>query len=299
MDATKKAYLQLHLAVFLWGFTAILGELIQLSALVLVWWRVLLTSLSLVFLIRVGSFIGSMPRKKLWQFAFVGVLTGLHWLTFYGSIKLANASIALIAMATCAFFTSLVEPLIMKTPFSKLDIFMGFLVIPGMALIVEHVDVRMHLGIWVGLLSSFLAAVFSILNKKWVHDAPPLQITFIEMSSAWLFLCLVFPFYFSSETGAKFLPSANDWLWLVILAVVCTTFTWMLALRALKQLTAFASTLTVNLEPVYGILLAIVILNEHKQLSPGFYWGCLLILAIVLVHPVLKQRARRGMRDEE
>ncbi len=297
MNATRRAYLELHLAVVLWGFTAILGELIQLSALVLVWWRVLLTSLSLVFVIRVGSMFRAMPRRKVLQFSFVGVLTGLHWLTFYGSIKLANASVALIAMATCAFFTSLVEPLIMKQRFSKLDIFMGFLVVPGMALIVENVDVSMHMGIWVGLLSSFLAAVFSILNKKWVHDAPPLQITFIEMSSAWLFLCLVMPFYFSSFPSAKFLPSVNDLLWLVILAVACTTFTWVLALRALKHLSAFASTLTVNLEPVYGILLAIVILQEHKQLSPGFYWGCLLILAIVLAHPVLKQKARRGSRE--
>lgn len=293
MNATKRSYLELHLAVFLWGFTAILGELIQLSALVLVWWRVLLTSLSLVMVVRLGTMLKTLPRKKWLQFAFVGVLTGLHWLTFYGSIKLANASVALIAMATCAFFTALVEPLIMNQRFSKLDIFMGFLVLPGMALIVETVNVNMHLGIWVGLLSSLLAAVFSILNKKWVHDAPPMQITFIEMSSAWLFLTLVLPFYFSSMPSAKLFPSANDWLWLLILSLVCTVFTWMLALRALRHLSAFASTLTINLEPVYGILLAIVILKEHKELQPGFYWGCLLILTIVLLHPVLKQRANR------
>ncbi len=286
MNPVRRAYLELHLAVLLWGFTAILGELIQLSALVLVWWRVLLTSLSLVWLVRLGSLFREMPLRKVGQFAFVGVLTALHWLTFYGSIKLANASVALICMATCAFFTSLVEPLLLRQPFRKLDVLFGFVVVPGMALIVEHVETRMHTGIWVGLLSSFLAAVFSILNKKWVHDAPPMRITFIEMTSAWLFLSLVVPVYLHFEPAERWLPTWSDLGWLLVLAVVCTTFTWMLALRALKHLSAFASTLTVNLEPVYGILLAIVVLQEHRELSPGFYWGCALVLAVVLAHPL-------------
>lgn len=293
MSPVRRAYLELHIAVLLWGFTAILGELIQLSALVLVWWRVLLTSLSLVFLVRLGNMLREMPLRKVVQFAFVGVLTGLHWLTFYGSIKLANASVALICMATCAFFTSLVEPILLRQPFKKLDMLFGFIVVPGMALIVEHVDTAMHVGVWVGLLSSFLAAVFSILNKKWVHDAPPMRITFIEMTSAWLFLSLVLPVYFHFEPAGRFWPSWFDLGWLLVLSVMCTTFTWMLALRALKHLSAFASTLTVNLEPVYGILLAIVVLQEHRELSPGFYWGCVLVLAVVLAHPLVTKHIEK------
>lgn len=287
MGATKRAYLELHIAVFLWGFTAILGRLIELSALSLVWWRVLLTSISLVFIIRLGKGFQKIPRRNILQFAFAGSLTGLHWLTFFGAIKLSNASVTLVCMATCAFFTALLEPFILRTRVKWWELFTGFLIVPGMALIVENVDVSMHTGIWVGLLSSLLAAVFSILNKKWIQNAEPYSITLIEMTSAWLLLSLFLPFYLHRETDAAILPSFKDFGLLLTLALLCTTLTWVLALRALKHITAFASTLTVNLEPVYGIFLAWILLGEHKQLSSGFYWGVLLILAVVFSYPLL------------
>ena len=289
MDATKKAYFELHIAVFLWGFTAILGDLIQLSALTLVWWRVLITSISLLFLIKGGKSIFTLSRKTIIQFSIAGALTGLHWITFFGAIKLSNVSIALVCMATCAFFTAIIEPVILKTRIKWWEIFLGLLVIPGMALIVTNVDVSMHTGIYVGLLSAFLASVFSILNKKWIMNAEPFSITFIEMTSAWVVISLILPFFFQAEPDAVLIPSLNDFILLLILAVVCTTFTWVLALRTLKHLSAFASTLTVNLEPVYGIFLAIFILNEHKELSPGFYWGVLMILAVVFSYPFLNK----------
>ncbi|MEK7256927.1 MAG: DMT family transporter, partial [Bacteroidota bacterium] len=237
MTDTNKAYLQLHIAVFLWGFTAILGALIELPALSLVWWRVLLTSLSLVFFVQVGKlFRGGMPVKNLLQFAFVGVLTGLHWLAFYGAIKLANASISLICMATTAFFTALVEPLILRTRIKKHEVFLGLLIVPGMVLIVENVEVEMRAGVWVGLAAALLAAVFGTLNKKWVNNAEPFPITFVEMASAWLFLSLAMPFYLHAEPSAKLLPGGSDFLLLIVLALLCTTFTWWLALRSLKHL---------------------------------------------------------------
>lgn len=290
LDATKRAYLELHLAVFLWGFTAILGDLIQLSAVVLVWWRVLLTSISVLFFIRGGFALRKMSRRSVLQFAFVGMLTGLHWLTFFGAVKLANASITLVCMATCAFFTAIFEPIILRSKFKPWEIFIGLLVVPGMALVVESVDVSMHAGIWVGLISAFLASVFSIFNKKWIGNAEPMPITFIEMTSAWLTLSLILPFYFHSEPTASLLPSLSDLGMLLVLALACTTLTWVLALRALKHLSAFASTLTVNLEPVYGIALAWILLEEHRDLSPGFYWGVLLILVVVFSYPVLNRR---------
>ncbi len=285
MSATKRAYFELHIAVFLWGFTAILGDLIQMSALMLVWWRVLITSISLVFFVKGGRTILKLPRKTILQFAFAGALTGLHWVTFFGAIKLSNASITLVCMATTAFFTAIIEPLILKTKFKYWEIFLGFLVIPGMALIVDSVDASMHTGIWVGLLSAFLASVFGTLNKKWISKAEPYSITFIEMSSAWLVLCLLIPFFMDFNTIGDLIPSGKDFIYLLILALGCTTFTWILALRALKHLTAFASSLTVNLEPVYGIFLAWIILEEYKELSPGFYLGVVLILAVVFSYP--------------
>ncbi|MBI5914358.1 MAG: DMT family transporter [Bacteroidetes bacterium] len=289
MKPPNRAYLELHTAVFLWGFTAILGEVIQLSALALVWWRVLLTSLSVLLLLRNGQVIKGLSKKNLLQFAFVGVLTALHWLTFYGAIKLSNASVTLVCMATCAFFTSLIEPLFLRTKLKWWEIFTGFLIVPGMVLVVQNVDVSMHTGIWMGLLSALLAAMFSILNKKWIQNAEPLPITFIEMTSAWLFLSAVLPFFFHAEPGAALLPSAKDFLLLLVLALLCTTLTWVLALRALKHLSAFASNLTVNLEPVYGIFLAWLLLDDRKELSPGFYWGVLLILVVVFSYPFLKK----------
>jgi drug/metabolite transporter (DMT)-like permease len=289
-----RAYLELHLAVFLWGFTAIFGDLIQLSALALVWWRVLITSLSVLFLLRNGGNSKQLSRRKIGQFALVGMLTALHWVTFYGAIKLSNASITLVCMATCAFFTSLVEPFIMRKKMNWGETAIGFLIVPGMALIVQNVEVKMHLGIVVGLLSSLLAAIFSSLNKKWINNAEPLPITLIEMTSAWLFLSAVLPFFFLAEQDAVLLPSAKDFAMLLVLALLCTTLTWVLCLRAMKHLSAFASNLTVNLEPVYGIFLAWAILDEHKELSPGFYWGVALILVVVLGYPFWKRLLKIG-----
>jgi drug/metabolite transporter (DMT)-like permease len=298
MDATKRAYLELHIAVFLWGFTAILGDLIQLSALALVWWRVLITSISLVFILRLGKGFKKLSRKNILQFAFAGALTGIHWVTFFGAIKLSNASVTLVCMATCAFFTALIEPFILRTKMNWWEILLGFLVVPGMALVVENVDVSMHAGIWVGLFSAFLAAVFSILNKKWIQNAEPFSITFIEMTSAWLLLSLIMPFYFRVEPDASLLPTFKDLALLLVLALACTTLTWVLALRSLKHISAFASTLTINLEPVYGIFLAWIILKENKELSPGFYWGVLLIMAVVFSYPFLNRLPARISRKK-
>lgn len=293
-----RAYLELHLAVFLWGFTAILGDLIELSALSLVWWRVLITSISVLFLLRNRLTIKHLPRKNIGQFALVGVLTALHWLTFYGAIKLSNASITLVCMATCAFFTSLIEPLILRKKMKWSEILIGFLIIPGMALIVQNVDVKMHTGIVVGLLSSLLAALFSTLNKKWIDNAEPLPITLIEMSSAWLFLSAVLPFFFHAEPSAALLPSTKDFALLLVLSLLCTTLTWVLALRAMKHLTAFASNLTVNLEPVYGIFLAWLLLGDQKELSAGFYWGVSLIMVVVFSYPFIKKMTSNTFRGK-
>ena len=293
MDATKRAYLELHIAVMLWGLTAILGDLIKLSALNLVWWRVMLTGISLLFFLRQGRVFWKMPRKSLLKFAFVGMLTGLHWLTWYGAIKLANASVALICMACVAFFTSLIEPLIMRQKVKGWEIFLGFLIIPGMALIVGSLDVSLRTGFWVGIFAALIASVFGTLNKKWINEAGPLSITFIEMASAWLFLSLILPFTLYPDGAGKLMPTLNDFLLLLVLSLLCTTLTWMLALRALKHLSAFASNLTTNLEPVYGILLAWVFLDDRQELSPGFYWGALLILAVVFSYPFLNRKGKK------
>ena len=290
MDNEKRAYLELHIAVLLFGLTAILGELISLSAVVLVWWRVFITSISLLFFINFGQKLKSIPRKLTLQYMGIGILIGLHWITFFGSVKLSNVSICLVCMATVSFFTSILEPLILKKPFKWFEVALGLTVIPGMALVVNYTELSMQMGIWSGLLSALLASIFIIFNKKLVDKAEPMSITFLELSSACLFIGMILPVFFHFSPESNFLPQGNDWLYLLVLALLCTTLAYVLSLRALRYLSAFASNLTVNLEPIYGIILAVVILNENKELTAGFYIGGAIILLSVLAYPFLKKR---------
>lgn len=290
MTSTNRAFLELHIAVLLYGITAILGDLINLPATVLVWWRVLFTSISLYFLIGFGSTLKTLPRNLILQYMGIGVIVGLHWITFFGSIKYANASISLVCLATGSFFTSILEPLMTKQKFKWYEVALGALVIPGMALIVQSLEVKMLVGVWLGLISSILAVIFSILNKQRIEKADPFTITFLEMSSACLFISVILPVYFYLNGEEQFLPIGNDWIYLIILALVCTTLAYALNLRALKHISAFAANLTINMEPVYGIILAAVFLKENKELSPDFYIGVLIILAAVFSYPFLKSK---------
>lgn len=292
LTAEKRAYLELHVAVLLFGLTAILGDLIQLTALVLVWWRVLLTSGSLVPFVRPRTLYRDLGGPLFWRFVGIGVLVALHWLTFYGAVKLSNASICLICFATTSFFTAFLEPLIVGRPFRWYEALLGILIIPGMVLIVRSVDPGMYWGIIVGLLSAFLAATFSTLNKKYLEDHAPTRITFLELSSAWGFLSIVLLVFLltGQDFGAFFPPTILDWGYLLVLVLLCTTLAYTLSLRALRYLSAFVANLTVNLEPVYGIILAWLLLNEQKELSPNFYLGVGIILVAVFSYPLLQRR---------
>lgn len=280
----NRAYLQLHLAVLLWGFTAILGDVIQLPALTLVWWRVLFTSISLVAFVRIGSLLRDLGRRQLLIFAGLGCIVALHWVTFYGAIKLANASVGLICMATTSLFSSIVEPIITGRKFLWYEMLIGAFILPGIWLIVDGVDPSMTPGILVGLVSALLVAIFTSFNKKYVEKADPLRITFIEMLAGTLFLVPLLPF-----AGGDFWPSLTDLALLVLLAVVCTAFTNWLFLRALRHLSAFAANLTVNLEPVYGIFLAYFLLNDAEELDTSFYLGTVLILVAVFGYAGVKR----------
>lgn len=288
MNAQRIAYLQLHIAVLLYGLTAILGDLISLSAVSLVWWRVLITSASLLAFVGWGKRILSMQRKAIMSYMGIGVIVALHWITFYGAIKYANASVALAAMATTSFFTAIIEPIITGKPFQRLELILGMLIIPPMLFIASDLDLSLYKGLQVGLLSAFLAAVFATLNKKMVDSADAYQISFLEMSSAFLFISCLLPFIIDADT--PLMPMASDWVYLLILSLGCTTLAYVISLKALNHVTAFDATLTINLEPVYGILLAAVILKEHKEMSFTFYLGMVLVMAIVFLHPFLKKR---------
>lgn len=289
---SRIAFLQVHIAVILFGFTAILGDFIQLPAVMIVWWRVFITSVSLLFFTRFGRSLIALPKKQLMTYAFIGMLIGLHWICFYGSVKLANASVCLICMSTTSLFTSLLEPLLLRTRLNKTELMLAVIIVPSMFLIVSNLDSAYFAGVVVGLASAFLAAVFSILNKKNITQTDPFTISLIELSSAWgmISILLVFLWLFGAAPDTFMPPSLNDWGALLILALACTTLAHVLTLKALKHISAYAANLIINLEPVYGILLAIVLLGEHKELHSSFYIGACCILAAVVSYPFIISR---------
>lgn len=282
------AYIQLHIAVILYGWTAVLGGLISISAISLVWWRVMITSFSLIFFIGLGRRLLAIDKKKILIYMGIGVIVGMHWICFYSSVKMANASIALITMATTSLFTAIIEPLLFRRRFNSLEIIIGLMIIPCMILIVRNIDISLIEGFMVGLLSAFLASLFASLNKKYVEDATPYVISFLEMFGAFLFISICLPFVINDIQAI--MPTSTDWIYLIILALLCTTLAFVLSMMALKHVSAFDSNLVINLEPIYGIGLAVIVLKEHEQLTPLFYMGGILLMLIVFSHPILAKK---------
>jgi drug/metabolite transporter (DMT)-like permease len=295
MTLHARAQLQIHLCVLLWGFTSILGKLISLPALPLVWWRMLIVVAALALLPRVWRGLRTMPPRVRAAYAGVGVLVALHWLTFYGAIKLANASVAAACIALATPFTALVEPWLAGARFSWRDLTLGVAVLPGVALVVGGVPVGMRSGIAVGAISALLVAVFGSLNKRLVHHADPLSVTSIELASGTLALTALAPLapgVLPAFAGALLvLPDSHDAVLLAVLALGCTLLPFALALVALRHMSAFAAQLAVNLEPVYAILLAIALLGEQREVGPAFYFGVVVILGAVFAYPLLRRPA--------
>lgn len=290
MKPEYKAYFLLHLAVILFGFTAILGAVIRLPALSLVWWRVLISSISLIVVIRGFSFLKTIPSIQILRYAGIGGIIALHWVAFFASVKLAGASVCLVCMATTCLFLSMIEPFLRNIPFRRIDFLIALLIIPGMVMVVQNIDSSRYTGVLAGLFSALLAALFSSLNKKYISDAKVWHISFIEMTSACITLTIFLALYVPWTSDFRWWPTANEWPYLLILGVVCTTLAHAMSLFALHHLSAFALNLVINLEPVYGIVLAMVLLKENKELNLGFYSGAALILLAVLSYPYLQKR---------
>lgn len=278
----KSALIKLHLAVFLWGFTGVLGKLIQLNEGLLVWYRLLITIAALLLIFSFNKSFEKVSLKTKVNLMSIGVVVALHWVFFYGSIKYANVSISLICLSCISFFTALLEPIIVKTRFSFIDIGLSIISILGIALIF-HFDNKYRTGILLGLISAAFSSIFSTYNKKNVNAASSQSIMFYELIGGFIFLSLLLPFYLKVLPTQQLLPTFKDAIWLVLLSLVCTVWAMDLSLQALKKVSAFTLNLTLNLEPVYGIVLAFIIYKEQKDLSNTFYWGfALIILSVVL-----------------
>jgi len=291
MTPVATARLQIHFCVMLWGFTAILGKLISLAALPLVLWRMGLVVAALALVPRVWRALRALPMRLAAAYSGIGVLVALHWLTFYGAVKLANASVAATCMALATVFVAIVEPRIVGGRFSFRDLALGVAVVPGVALVVGGVQEGMRIGVAVGVLSALLVSIFGSLNKRLVAEADPLAVTALELGAGAVALAALSPLFgsvFPDLASDPFvLPDARDTVLLVTLALACTLLPFALSLVALRHLSAFATQLAVNLEPVYAILLAIPLLGEQRELTALFYIGVAVILAAVFAHPLL------------
>ncbi len=306
----QKALIYLHISVFLWGFTAVLGKLISYGSINLVWHRMVFTaSIYLLFPI-VWKSLRTIKPIHLLRFLGIGIIVCLHWLTFYGSIKLGNSvSVTLACLGSASFFTAVFEPLILKQSFKKTDLFSGLIVIIGVLLIsyslsnINNQHNSYTNAIVVGVISAALAALFSTLNKKYIENENPLTISAIEMISGASALSVFIFFgghHLIGQEKLILVPNFNpkdfnwnqlqngslDLLWVGILSILCTNLTFYLATTSLKQLSAFTANLTVNLEPIYGILLGIFIFKENTELNSSFYWGTTIILSAIFLNGI-------------
>ena len=288
MLPSRKALLQIHLCVVIWGFTAILGKLISLPAFALVWWRMFLVVLALAFIPAFWRGLRRMSLRTLGIFSGIGVVVALHWVTFYGAIKLANASVAATCMGVAPIIMSVVEPWITKKRFDPRELVIGVAAIPGVMLVVGGTPHGMRLGIAAGVLSAFLVAVFGSLNKRFVESGEPLAVTGLELAAGTAFLTLL-ALLFGGEATSLPVPGTHDALLLLVLSLACTLFPFALSLMALRNLSAFSAQLAVSLEPVYAVVLAIVLLGEQRELGLQFYAGLAIILGSVFAHVALKR----------
>lgn len=293
---TRRALLQIHFCVLLWGVTAILGKLISLPALPLVWWRMLLVVAMLALLPRVWRGLRQLSPALFAGYCGVGALVALHWLTFYGAVKLANASVAATCIALAPVFTAVIEPWVAKRPFQLRELAFGIAVLPGVGMVVGGVPDGMRLGVLVGAMSALLVAIFGSLNKRLVSHADPLTVTAVELGAGTVTLTLLaplLPFLLPALASPLWvIPNPRDAMLLLILAGVCTLLPFALALVALRHLSAYTVQLVTNLEPVYAILLAMVLLSEQRELTPLFYAGVAIIVGAVFLHPLLNRRKK-------
>jgi drug/metabolite transporter (DMT)-like permease len=285
----KKPLLQLHIAVFLWGFTGVLGREITLNEGLLVWWRMLITFVTLLFLRLVQRQFERIRWRDATEMTLVGGLVALHWVFFFGSIKYSNVSIALVCFSSLGFFTAFLEPWLLQRRVSGIEVLFGLLSIAGIALIF-HFNPGYAVGIVLGILSSLMAALFSVFNKRFMSRVSAKTLALYEFGGGWLVWTFLLPFYNHLFPSPHLLPQGADWLWLLILAWLCTVLASNLSFNALRHISAFTQNLTLNLEPVYGIILAFLIYHENKNLSAGFYWGMAIIFMVVVLQMIRVRR---------
>jgi len=284
----------LHLTILIWGGTGILGSLISVSAIHLVWYRVAIASISLFvyFLLTKQSILVS--RKQFLQFFMVGAVVGLHWVLFFYSIKVSTVSVTLVTLSSVTLFTAILEPIVNKKRIALLDIVVGLVIIVGIYTIFSF-ETHYLVGLLAGLGCAFCARIFSIANARMVKKSSPTLITFYEMLGACFWISILM--LFTGDFNAEMKLGQQDLIYLLLLGVVCTAVAYVMGVAVMKELSAFTVALTTNLEPVYGILLAMLIFGQKETMSGGFYLGACIVLGAVFTYPYVKTKLEKRQKE--
>ncbi len=286
----SRSLIILHITVFIWGFTGILGELITISAVPLVWYRVLIAFISLFIYFRVAKTDIRISRETFLKLFFTGAIVGAHWILFFLSIKISTVSVALVCFSSITLFTAILEPLLNKTKISLLEILTGLVIIGGISMIFAF-ESKYTMGIIVGLICSLCASLFAIINSKQVKNRPAPIIGFYELVGAWFWISLYMLFTNGFDSGMRL--SSMDAFYLFLLGTVCTSVAYVAGVSVMKELSAFRVALITNLEPVYGILMAFLFFGQKERMTIGFYAGAALVLTAVFLYPFIKNKVEK------
>ena len=290
-----KAFLLLHGIVFLWGFTGILGKLLHQDAVIIVWYRVLIASaaLAIFLLIKKSSF--QLQKHQILPVIAVGAVVALHWITFYYAIQKSTASLGILCLSTTTLHVVWLEPILLKTPFHGRKLVFSLLVVLGVAFIARDFKGQLLVALELGLFSALLAGIFSVSNAKLSQSIPSSLLSFYELATGGIIISL---FLLVNKMPLQaFELSLSDGLWLLFLGIGCTSFAFVAAIYLVKMLGAYTVSLTINLEPVYTILLAAILLGEHQILSLEFYLGAVVIVAVLLLNAWWNRDKKKKLRN--
>jgi drug/metabolite transporter (DMT)-like permease len=290
--ATTKDYFKLHFIVFLFGFTAILGKLVSIPAVEMVFYRTLLAAAGMAFLIWAVRGTFKVNNTDLIKILLTGVIVAIHWVTFFASGRVSNPSTSLVGFATCSFWAAFIEPIAKRKKIHELEVGLGLVVLIGLVLIFSF-DFNYALGLFLGIVSGLTAALFSVANSKLAARVSAHTITFYEMAGACITIALFFPIYQSQLADDKQLhlaPAPMDWVYIGTMAIACSVYAYSVMINLSKKLSVFFIQLALNLEPVYGIALALLVFGQQEVMGWNFYVGTVIILSAVVLYPVLKKR---------
>jgi len=284
-----KNYLHLHILVFIAGFTAVLGELITISAIPLVWFRMVIASMLMFVYIKMAQVKLKITLKSFLRLALAGIVIALHWITFFGAIDKSNISVTLAMFSTGAFFASFIEPIVYKRSVIWYEIIFGLIVILGVVIITQS-EIKYLTGIILGISSAFLSSLFAVLNGKFLNTHTATVISFYEFLSGVLFITIYIICFGEGFSKEFFNLSISDFAYLSVLASICTAYAFIASVYIMKTISPYTVVLTYNLEPVYGIFLALILFPEKEKMSASFYYGAFIIIGVVLINAILKNR---------